>query len=287
MVPAPGCAERAAAAAAAQRQLCIGNRRKTQTHSLPHPPPAPACPPEFGFPGAGIDIGLAMFVVRLADGDLWLHTPIAPTEEALALLDSIGGRVAHVVCPNLSPEHWVFARAFSEHTPDARFWVCGGLLTGGGLPLPGRDGIVALTQTHAVQELRADDPSCAWAPEIGVALFREAGGLFEEAAFLVRRARAVIVADGAFAAHDKRAMPLPPFEALARAVGIHSQVGAPLLSLMAATSRPAVAAYARAVLAWDFTELWCSHLEPVIKDGRGEWARAFAPIMREGRGQQQ
>lgn len=61
---------------------------------------------DFGLPELGINITLTMFVIRLSDGTLWLHTPIAPTEEALALLKQIPGTVAHIVVPNLSPEHW-------------------------------------------------------------------------------------------------------------------------------------------------------------------------------------
>lgn len=55
---------------------------------------------------AAFDIQLRMTVARLPDGSLLLVSPLAPTEELLRLLGSLGGRVSHIVLPSSSPEHW-------------------------------------------------------------------------------------------------------------------------------------------------------------------------------------
>ena len=52
------------------------------------------------------DIQLRMVAARLDDGSLLLVSPVAPTPEALSLLGGLGGRVAHIVLPSSSPEHW-------------------------------------------------------------------------------------------------------------------------------------------------------------------------------------
>lgn len=92
-----------------------------------------------------------MFVVRLSDGRLWLHTPIAPTEECLQLICSIPGEVAHIVLPNLSPEHWYYAPAFVREFPAASVWLCPGLMDGGGPPFPGKDDVKEIAKSHNLQ----------------------------------------------------------------------------------------------------------------------------------------
>lgn len=62
----------------------------------------PLSPQDF----AKFDIQLRMVAARLPDGSLLLVSPIAPTAEALSLLAGLGGRVAHIVLPSSSPEHW-------------------------------------------------------------------------------------------------------------------------------------------------------------------------------------
>ena len=43
---------------------------------------------------------LRCVVIKLQDGSLWVHAPLAPTEEFFELVESIGnGRVAHVIAP--------------------------------------------------------------------------------------------------------------------------------------------------------------------------------------------
>jgi len=46
-------------------------------------------------------------VVRLADGRLWVHAPVAPTKECLRLLNELGGEVAYIVLPTTAFEHKV------------------------------------------------------------------------------------------------------------------------------------------------------------------------------------
>jgi hypothetical protein len=53
-----------------------------------------------------LHVGTRMTVVRLANGGLWLHSPVAMSVALRAELDALGP-VAHVVCPNLY--HHVYA----------------------------------------------------------------------------------------------------------------------------------------------------------------------------------
>jgi hypothetical protein len=48
-------------------------------------------------------------VVRLKGGGLWVHAPVAPTDECCRLLDELG-RVDHIVLPTTAFEHKVRKR---------------------------------------------------------------------------------------------------------------------------------------------------------------------------------
>lgn len=89
------------------------------------------------------DIKLRMTVARLPDGSLLLVSPLAPTDELLRLLGSLGGAVRHIVLPSSAPEHWFFGPQLSERFPDATVWTVPGLLEGKGLPIPFFGSIVA------------------------------------------------------------------------------------------------------------------------------------------------
>lgn len=79
-----------------------------------------------------------MVAARLDDGNLLLSGPLAPTVEMLNQVQALGGKVTHVIVPNTSPEHWLFAPALANALPDATFWFCPGFFEGKGVPLPGR-----------------------------------------------------------------------------------------------------------------------------------------------------
>ena len=64
-----------------------------------------------------------MTVIKLADGGLWVHAPIAPTSECVAALKALNAPVTHVVLPTFAYEHKVFMGPFCRAFPDAQAWV--------------------------------------------------------------------------------------------------------------------------------------------------------------------
>lgn len=71
-----------------------------------------------------ISLTTRMTVVRLRDGSLWIHSPVSPTEEIVAALQSIG-RVRYVVAPNKS--HHLFFLEFLKAFPTAQGFIAEGL----------------------------------------------------------------------------------------------------------------------------------------------------------------
>ena len=72
----------------------------------------------------GLEVGTRMTVIRLADGSLLLHSPVALDARLCAELDAIGW-VRFVVAPNRV--HHLYAGRVVETYPDARLWVAPGV----------------------------------------------------------------------------------------------------------------------------------------------------------------
>jgi hypothetical protein len=75
-----------------------------------------------------LETPLRCVVIRLNDddGSLWVHAPLAPTEEFFQLVESCGGRVAHVVVPTYALEHKIFVKDALLRWPNAKLWTAPG-----------------------------------------------------------------------------------------------------------------------------------------------------------------
>jgi hypothetical protein len=79
-------------------------------------------------------------VIRLNDGTLWVHAPLAPTQEFFDLVESCAtgsssssssngdsrNAVAHVVVPTYALEHKVFVKDALQRWPNAQLWTSPG-----------------------------------------------------------------------------------------------------------------------------------------------------------------
>lgn len=72
----------------------------------------------------GLPVRTRMTVARLAGNQLWLHSPIAPTQQLRAALDALGN-VAWVVAPNRM--HHLYAGDWQPFYPQAQLWGAPGL----------------------------------------------------------------------------------------------------------------------------------------------------------------
>src|SRR5512146_2512350 len=128
--------------------------------------------PFFGFP-----YPTRMTVARLADGSLWVCSPIALPPPLADAVDALGP-VHHLVSPNKL--HDLFLGEWARAWPDARLYASPGL------ERRRRD-------LKFAREL-GDAPDPAWARDIDQVIFH--GSLFmEEVVFFHRASRSVIVTD--------------------------------------------------------------------------------------------
>lgn len=68
----------------------------------------------------GLPFSTRMTIVRLENGDLFVHSPVAPTPELLEEVDQLG-RVAHLVSPNWI--HYAFIAEWAAAFPEAQSWA--------------------------------------------------------------------------------------------------------------------------------------------------------------------
>ena len=145
-------------------------------------------------PPGQADIRLRMVAAKLDDGNLLLSGPIAPTGEVLNMLKEFGGNVTHVIVPNTSPEHWLFAPALADALPNATFWFCPGFFEGKGVPLPGRSLFFrSLRARGQSATLGVDTLPFELQGQLQTVLFNVP--FFLEAAIILPRHRALLLAD--------------------------------------------------------------------------------------------
>lgn len=158
------------------------------------------------------DIRLRTILARVADGSFVLSGPIAPTQELLDMITfvttsnensstiSMSNRISHIIVPNTSPEHWLFAPALAKAFPDATLWTVPGFFQGSGVPLPGRSLLFASIPQRQMnfserkcKTLGKDPFPPELSDDISAILFDVP--FFVEAAIVLRKYNALLLAD--------------------------------------------------------------------------------------------
>jgi len=144
-------------------------------------------------------VNVRMTVVRLRDGGLFVHAPVAPTRECVRLVRELGAPVRYIVLPTTAVEHKVFLGPFARAFPEASVYAAPGQWSFPlNLPLsllglfPRR-----LDGTLADAGLLRDGRPAPWADEIDHAVLETPLGLgpFVEVVFFLKRLRTLLVTD--------------------------------------------------------------------------------------------
>ena len=118
----------------------------------------------------GPNIPVRMTVIRLASGELLLHSPTRYRAALQAALEPLG-RIRHLVAP--STVHWVFAKPWRGALPQAELWAAPGLRERGQVR---RSGLVI---DHELE----DAAPAAWAGELDHGVVHGRFGFCEVAMF--------------------------------------------------------------------------------------------------------
>ncbi|MSU48341.1 MAG: DUF4336 domain-containing protein [Opitutus sp.] len=203
----------------------------------------------------GMAIGHRMTVARLADGSLWLHSPVAHAASLATELQRLG-RVAHIVAPNAM--HDTYLEGWFAAHPQARFHGARGF-------------------SKFRPDLKFTDTLGGTADPTWAAVFAQhvVGGMpqLNEVVFLHRASRTLIVTDLVF-----NLGPEMPFlsRVLLKLNDCYCKFGPSRLLRSVVKDRAALRASLDEVLAWDFDAIIVSHGDNVKTGGRALLREAFA-----------
>lgn len=204
----------------------------------------------------GIPFETRMTVVRLENGGLWLHSPVAASPERVAAVESLGP-VAHVVAPNKF--HHLFVGPWLDRFPGARAWAGPGLAAR----------VTHLPWTHEL----GDAPPSDWASEIDQLIF---GGtkVLPEAVFFHRASASLIVTD---IVQNHRPEKNSRFWRLGKKLNgiLAPDGGCPRDWRLTVRDRDTARAARDRLLAWPFERVVLSHGACLTDDAHAHVERAF------------
>jgi hypothetical protein len=128
----------------------------------------------------GMPLPVRMTVIRLSDGELWLHSPTRFTAELGRELTRIG-RIGHLVAPAIA--HWSFLKEWQENCPGALTWAVPGL----------RERTQVKKAGVRVDRDLSDTAPPLWVREVEHVLVR--GWVFSEIDFFHRPTRTLVLTD--------------------------------------------------------------------------------------------
>ena len=207
----------------------------------------------------GVEIGARATVIRLASGDVLVHSPVRWGEDVRAALAPLGP-VRHLVAPSkfhhLSVGDW--ARAYPEAA------------------LHGAPGLARKRPDLAFSTVLDDVAPAALAGDLAQCLLRGAPR-YNEVAFLHRASGTVLLADALLGWGSEH----PPLtRLLARTMGLYGRWGRPHNALFGTVVQPeALRQSIERVLAWDFDRIVIAHGRIVERGGREVLRRAYAFVL--------
>lgn len=206
----------------------------------------------------GLEVGTRMTVIRLADGSLLLHSPVALDAGLRRELDALGP-VAFAVAPNRV--HHLYAGQVAEAYPRSRLWI------GPGLERKRPDlRFVAILGDEAPPE---------WRGQVDQVHFR--GRPYEnEVVFCHRASRTLILCDLAFHFGPGAAAPTRLLMKLIRSYG---RFGPSSLDPLLIRDRAAARESLEHILAWDFDRVVVAHGDVLESGGREALRRGYAWLL--------
>jgi len=199
-----------------------------------------------------LNISTRMTVVRLDDGSLWVHSPIAPSAPLLEAIARLG-RVRDVVAPNRS--HHLFFGPFIDAQPGCRGWIAPGLAQ----KRPDLAGFSCL-----------DAPEARWG-ELE-AFFVEGLPVLNETVWFHHASGTLILTDLLFCFGVRTAW---VERTLARVLGVHGRLAMSRTMKLLVKDRRALAGSVAPLLALPVKRVIVAHDQIIEADAAGQLRAAF------------
>ncbi len=207
----------------------------------------------------GFDFGARMTVVRLPQGELWVHSPIAldpNLKTALAVL----GPVRHIVAPGRF--HYEHLAEFAQAYPEARLYCSPGL--------------AGKLKVERPPKVLTSHPEPDWQGVLDQSPFR-GSPLYEEVDFFHPATGTLIVTDLLFNIPQEKARPSTRF--WSTVWGITGGVSPSRSFRFFAWDRQAVRESIERIDTWEFDRIILSHGEIVERDAKNAFEKAFAAFL--------
>jgi hypothetical protein len=195
----------------------------------------------------GLEVGCRMTVLRLVDGSLFLHSPVALDAPLRGELDALG-TVRFAVAPNRL--HHLYAGDVARAYPAARLWVAAG--------------VERKRPDLAIAGVLTDEAPPEWQGQIDQRYFR--GRPFEnEVVFLHRASRTLLLCDLAF-----NFGPTAPLitRVVTTLIGGYGSFRPSRLDPLFIRDRAAARQSLEQILTWDFDRVVVAHGDVVERGGR-------------------
>ena len=202
----------------------------------------------------GLRVGSRMTVVRLSNGRLWLHSPVAMSPRLREELDALGP-VAHIVCPNLY--HHVYAGEAVEAYPNAM--------------LHGPQGLRRKRKDLRFAADLSDAPHPDWASDLAPLTIK--GSMLGETVFFHPASRTLITSD---LVENFASSPHWPTRIYLKLTGLQGKItwGWPLRILY--RDRKAARACIDRLLKWPFERVVIAHGDLILANARESVERGMA-----------
>jgi hypothetical protein len=204
------------------------------------------------------DFATRMTVIRLADGGLFLHSPVRLDDRLRSELDALG-TVRAVVAPNKA--HHLYVGEYRVPYPKARFYGALGLQT--------------KRRDLAFFGMLGDEAMPEWRGAIEQRLFRGLPWL-NEVVFFHPASRTLLLTDLAFNVPVGRVWGVP---LIFRLMGAEGVFGPHRLVRWAIRDKQAALQSLKAILEWDFDRITVTHGDIVESGGHARLKAAFAFIL--------
>lgn len=209
---------------------------------------------ERGFRHLGLPLCSRMTIVRLDDGRLVLHSPVAPTPAVVHAVDALGP-VCDIIAPNLF--HHLWADAWRAEKPEAQLLAAPGLhAKRPDLHVDGVLGETAPDRWHGCLTMMRLDG----APMLG------------EVIFLHRPSRTLVLTD--LIANVGPAEPWA-LRLWTRLNGVYGQAGTARAVRLLVRDRRAARDTLRHILRWDFAQVVVGHGAVIDGDAKGVLRQAL------------
>jgi hypothetical protein len=206
----------------------------------------------------GLEVGARMTVVRLPDGRLWLHSPIAASPERVREVQALGP-VAFLVAPNRF--HHLYVGEWQQAFPEASVYVAPGLET--------------KRADLAITGVLGDEPEPGWKDTIDQTRI-EGFPFANEVVFFHRPTATLIASDLAFHFGPSSA---PLTRWVARLGGGYDRLAPTLVERLLIKDRAAFGRSLARILAWPFERVIVAHGAISETGGREEIVQGYAFVL--------